>query len=242
MKAKKTLGILGGMGPMATVRFYENVVAHTLAERDADHINIIITSRADIPDRTDYILGRSTESPLPKMLNDAMTLAGAGADIIAIPCNTARFFHSELEAGVHIPVLDIVRETAEHVKLRGYKRAAILGTEGTVKIGSYKRALDALGVEGVDPDTDTQALVTSIIYDYVKAGRPGGERIFNEVANRMFDRGCECLILGCTELPLAAPADERSVDSLEVLAYRSIVLCGGTPTGFETEFLSAYEK
>lgn len=242
MNAKKTLGILGGMGPMATVQFYKNVVAHTLADRDADHINIIITSRADIPDRTDYILGKSSESPLPKMIADAKTLADAGAEIIAIPCNTARYFHAELEASVSVPVLDIVRETAEHVMLRGFKRAAILGTIGTIKIGAYKRALEGFGVEGVEPDDDTQSLITSVIYDYVKAGRPGGERIFDEAARRMFERGCDCLILGCTELPLAANEDVRFVDSLEVLAYRSIVLCGGTPTRFETEFLSAYEK
>ena len=242
MGDKKTLGILGGMGPMATVQFYRNVVAHTLAARDSDHINTIITSRADIPDRTDFILGKSGDSQLPKMTADAKMLADAGADVIAIPCNTARYFQPELEACVRVPVLDIVRETANHVMQRGFSRAAILGTEGTIKIGAYRRVLDSLGVFCVEPDADTQSLVTSVIYDYVKAGLAGGEAIFEDIARRMFDRGCDCLILGCTELPLVSTADSRIVDSLEVLAYRSIVMCGGTPTGFDKEFLSAYEK
>ena len=230
------------MGPMATVQFYRNIIAHTCAARDADHINIVITSRADSPDRTDYILGKSNSSPLPAMLADAKTLADAGAELIAVPCNTARYFHTELSDGVGIPVLDIVRETAEHVKMRGFRRAALLATEGTVKIGSYRDALTTLGVECVEPDTETQSMVSSIIYDYVKAGRDGGDVLFSEVAQRMFSRGCDCLILGCTELPLAAPTDDRIVDSLEVLAYRSIVSCGGSPTGFSREFMSAYEN
>lgn len=239
---KKTLGILGGMGPMATVRFYELLTERTLAEKDADHLGIVITSTASIPDRTDFILGKNEISPAPMMCADVKKLRAAGAEVIAVPCNTAQYFHSELAASVDVPVLNIVDITARHVKKRGFSHTGILATEGTVKIGAYRNALASLGVDCVDPPAHIQALVTSVIYDYVKAGKPGGEAVFAEISDYMLSHGCDCLILGCTELPLAAPKnDDRLVDSLETLAYESITSCGCVPTGFSEAFMSAYK-
>ena len=242
MSEKKTLGILGGMGPMATVYFYRLITEHTLATCDAEHLNILITSRTDIPDRTNYIMGRINVSPAPFMCHDIKTLEAMGADIIAVPCNTAHFFHDEITAAVSIPVLDIVSITADHVKRRGFTRAGILATEGTIRIGAYKQQLQRLGVGCVEPDEKTQAKVTEIIYDYVKAGRPGGDAIFKRVAREMYKRGCDCLILGCTELSRVSGGDENMVDSLETLAYASITACGSEPCGFSEAFLRAYTK
>ncbi len=238
---KKTLGILGGMGPLATAHFYEMLTRHTSADCDADHLNIIITSTADIPDRTDFIMGQSEISPAPVMCRDAGRLEAAGADVIAIPCNTAHYFHEEIDSSVNIRVLNIVKETAEHVSRRGFRHAGILGTVGTLKIGAYKRELAKFGVECIEPPEHIQTLVTSVIYDYVKAGKRGGEAVFERIADYMFELGCDCLILGCTELPLVSPEnDPRLIDSLETLAYASITACGGTPTGFSPEFMSIY--
>lgn len=240
---KKTLGILGGMGPLATVHFYEMLTSRTLASRDSDHLNIVITSTADIPDRTDFIMGKSEISPAPVMCRDAQKLEAAGAEVIAIPCNTAHYFHETITNAVGVKVLNIVKETSEHVKKRGFKRAGILATVGTVKIGAYKRELENYGIECIEPPEDIQSLVTSVIYDYVKANKRGGDAVFKEIAERMFSLGCDCLILGCTELPLVAPdGDPRLVDSLETLCYASIIECGCTPANFTPEFLSAYEN
>lgn len=230
------------MGPAATVLFYHLVTDHTLAQCDNDHLNIIITSRAEIPDRTDFILGKSADDPLPMMLADAQMLERAGVGVIAVPCNTAQFFWDRLTAGISVPILNIVDETADHAARRGFHRAALLGTEGTVKGELYKRALAVYDIECRTPDPEGQALVNSIIYDYVKAGVPGGEMLFSKVAEMMLADGCDSIILGCTELPLASVPDPRIIDSLEVLAYRSIVEAGGTPKGFSPEFMSAYEK
>ncbi len=236
------MGILGGMGPMATVRFYELITERTLAAKDSEHLRIIITSNAEIPDRTDFILGKSEVSPLPMMCADAKHLRDSGAEIIAIPCNTAQYFHKEIAESAGIPVLNIVEITAKHVYGRGFKHAGLLATEGTVKIGSYKNALAAYGIDCVEPPKHIQELVTSVIYDYVKSGKQGGEAIFAQISEYMLADGCDCLILGCTELPLAAPKnDPRIVDSLETLAYESIIACGGTPVGFSDKFLSAYK-
>ncbi len=240
---KKTLGILGGMGPMATVRFYELLTEHTLAEKDSDHLDIIITSSASTPDRTDFILGKSMASPAPKMCEDAKKLRAAGAEVIAVPCNTAQFFHSSISDALDVPVLNIVEITSRHVAARGFKCAGILATEGSVKIGAYKNVLADLGVDCINPPEHIQALVSSVIFDYVKAGKAGGEAVFAEISDYMLSHGCDCLILGCTELPLAAPKnDPRLIDSLETLCYESIISCNGTPTGFSDDFMSAYDE
>lgn len=242
MNTKKCLGILGGMGPLATAHFYELIIRHTAAERDSDHISVIVTGSSDIPDRTDYIMGRSSVSPAPAMIADAKKLEAAGAELIAIPCNTAHYFHDEILSAVDVPLLNIVEETVNHCKRRGFCNVGILATEGTVKIGAYKRALDDVGINCTVPTDDIQKLVTSVIYDYVKAGRDGGDVVFAEITRSMFALGCDALILGCTELPLVSPSDDvRLVDSLQTLAYAAITKCGCVPTGFSDEFLSAYE-
>ena len=141
-----------------------------------------------------------------------------------------------------IPVLNIVEETAAHVKKRGFTRAGILATVGTVRIGAYRRALAEHGVDCIDPPECVQNEITSIIYDYVKAGRDGGREIFRHVAEQMFSLGCDCLILGCTELPLAAWGDDRIIDSLDALEYAAITGCGAEVTGFSPEFMSAYKS
>ena len=107
----KVLGILGGLGPMATVYFYEMLTRHTQAARDQDHIDVIINSRATTPDRTSYILGQSAENPFDIMAADAARLVTFGADVIAIPCNTAHYFYDRLNETIPIPILNMVEET-----------------------------------------------------------------------------------------------------------------------------------
>ena len=92
----KTLGILGGLGPAASVYFYQLITEHTKAARDQDHLDIVLVSKASIPDRTEFILGKSPDSPLPSMAEGVRSLAQAGAELIAVPCNTAHYFYDEI--------------------------------------------------------------------------------------------------------------------------------------------------
>ena len=108
----KTLGILGGLGPASSVYFYDMLTSHTLAECDQQHLNIILSSRADTPDRTAFILGKSQENPLGAMKREVSKLIGAGADIVAIPCNTAHYFYDSISAEASVPVINIIRQTA----------------------------------------------------------------------------------------------------------------------------------
>lgn len=239
MHSPHLLGILGGLGPMASACFYEMITEHTRAERDQDHIDIILSSRASTPDRTDFIMGRSAENPLPAMIEDARALEQFGARAIVIPCNTAHYFIDQVRASVTVPVPSIIKETAHFVRIIGKKKAGILATEGTVSAGAYQSALDKEGVEWMIPDTGAQDALMRIIYDYVKRGIRVEPSMLYEAAHPLTDAGCDCLILGCTELSVAARecrGDPLFVDSLEVLAYRAITMCGKETVGFPKEF------
>lgn len=233
------LGILGGLGPLSSAYFYEMITEHTAASRDQDHIDIILSSRATTPDRTAFILGRSKDDPVPFMVEDARLLEQYGADAIVIPCNTAHYFIEEVRQSVSVPVPSIITETVSHIKRCGYKKVAILATEGTVQSGSYQAELERQGLEWAVPDKDGQTVITDIIYGDVKSGRiPSPEKLYS-VADPMFASGCECAILGCTELSLLKrqfKKDKRYVDSLEVLAATAIRLFGHETVGFTDDF------
>lgn len=235
---RKLLGIIGGLGPMSSAYFYELVTEHTEASCDQEHIDIILSSRATTPDRTDYILGRSDKSPLPAMVEDARSLEAYGATAIVIPCNTAHYFIDEVRRSVSVPMPSIITETVLHIKKCGFKKAAILATEGTVNSSSYQREFDGHGLSYMLPDEQGQKLLMELIYDKVKRGIiPTPEELY-AVTDPMFEAGCDCAILGCTELSLIGKNidDERFVDSLMVLANCSIKLMGRRTVGFPASF------
>ena len=236
----KTLGILGGLGPMSSAYFYEMLTAHTRAERDSDHLNILISSRADTPDRTDYILGKSDNNPLPVMNLEVKKLIGAGADIIAIPCNTAHYFYEGISAAADVPVINIIRQTALFCYRSGLKKVGLLATEGTVRSGAYTEIFDKAQIECVVPHDDMDT-VMDIIYGKIKKGITPDKKEFLSISDKLFSQGCERVILGCTELSLLkrefALGDEF-LDSLEVLAYSAIKMCGKEPEGFSPELMN----
>lgn len=235
-----TLGILGGLGPMSSVYFYELLTAHTRATRDQEHLDILLSSRASTPDRTEFILGRSQDNPLPVMIEEATRLARAGADLLVIPCNTAHFFYEGVQAAVSVPVLNIIRENAAFCRFLGLSRVGVLATEGTVSSGAYENALRRLGIDCLTPDASGQAVVSRIIYDQIKRGITPDVDAFSAVADTLFARGCERIILGCTELSLLKKhhlSDDRFIDSMEVLALSAIRACGKEAVGFDQDLL-----
>lgn len=226
------VGVIGGVGPAATVCFLDLVVRRTAAERDQDHVDLVVLQHSAIPDRTAYILGRSTENPGPVMAADARRLAALGVGFVVIPCNTAHHFTDEVAAAVDVPVLSIVDETADEVaSVPGTARVGVLATSGTLASGVYQRALEARGLEVLVPDDADQDVVMRIIYDEVKAGRPADVAALHAVSDRLRARGADVVLLGCTELSVVAAehdllADPRYLDSLDVLARRTVVRAG----------------
>ena len=231
------LGILGGLGPMSTFRFCELLTAHTKAVSDADHIDMIVSSRATTPDRTDFILGRSQNDPLPVMLEELHRLERAGADLIVIPCNTAHYFYQGLQRESHVPMLNIIEETTRFLKDGGITGIGLLATDGTVKSGAYTEQCRNIGLNCLTPTEEDQRIISEIIYEDIKQNKPVDMQKFLRVANNLQTLGCEKLVLGCTELSLLDKTlfpKDLFVDSLDVLAYRTILACGKTPVGFET--------
>lgn len=238
MKKHPLLGVLGGLGPMSTFYFCELLTAHTDAKCDGEHLDMLVSSRASTPDRTAYILGESSESPLPIMQQEALRLANAGADLIVIPCNTAHYFYDGLAEVSPVPILNIIRETVSYLSASKIRTFGLLATEGTVKSGAYHSLCEQSGITCLTPAEEEQAEISSIIYDSVKQNKPADFSTFLRISQSLLNRGCECLVLGCTELSLLRREGLTQpwfVDSLEILAYRTILACNKTPIGFPPE-------
>lgn len=234
----QTLGILGGLGPMATVYFYDMLVRHTKAACDQDHLDVIINSRASTPDRTAYILGESTQNPFDIMARDAQRLVTFGADVLAIPCNTAHYFYDRLNETISVPILNMVEETVLEAKARGCRRVGILATSGTVQTGTYARMCERHGLEFVCPDEAHQQDLMNVIYGDIKQGKRPDMARFLAVADSLKREGCTRVILGCTELSIIKKDEQLDafyIDSMSVLAKNAITTFGRTPIGFEKE-------
>lgn len=196
----KTIGILGGMGPMATCDLMKKMIENTEATCDQEYPRICVDSNTNIPDRTAAIVGEG-EDPRPEMIKSAVRLQAMGADVIVVPCNTAHWFLPSVEKCVDVPILHMPRETAKELRAQGIQTAAVLATDGTLYSGVYDRELKNLGITPIHPNAEDQKMIMSIIYDYVKAGKshPYQEK-FVAMQERLIQQGAECMILGCTEL------------------------------------------
>ncbi len=236
MAKANILGILGGLGPMATVYFYELLIAHTEASCDQDHIDVIVSGRATTPDRTAFILGRSLESPMPAMAEELRRLEKAGADLIVMPCNTAHYFYDELSSIATVPMLNIVSETLNHCAGLGMKKIGLLATEGTVRAGSYEKIAGPLGIEIMIPEKSEQEEISRQIYGRIKKNLSPDAGAVRAISGRMLDSGCDTVVLGCTELSLMRKrelaGDPDFTDSMEALAFSAIKACGKHPCGF----------
>lgn len=133
------LGILGGLGPASSVYFYDLITSHTKAGCDSDHIDLVLSSHATTPDRTDYIVGRSRENPVTCMAQDARKLEAFGADFIAIPCNTAHTFYEELAEAVSVPVINIMAETVGFLHFLGVRKVGVLLQTALCKAALIRR-------------------------------------------------------------------------------------------------------
>lgn len=239
IERSKVLGILGGLGPMATVYFYQLVTSHTQALRDQDHIDMVISSRATTPDRTDFILGRSKDDPFAVMSSEAARLVEFGAQVIAIPCNTAHYFYEGLARELPVPVLNMVALTVDKVMASGCEKVGILATDGTISTDTYQHVCREKGLACQVPSPAMQAELMRVIYEDIKAGQAPDMERFGRVAGELLDAGCSRLVLGCTELSLIKRDGlldkqdaEKYVDSMDALAEAAILACSKTPQGF----------
>ena len=228
---KKIVGVIGGMGPLATVDLYRKIVEHTAADCDQAHVRTLIDSNTNIPDRTAALLSGGV-SPVRELQSSARLLEQAGAQVLVMPCHTAHCFYDEVQAAVHVPVLNMIELTVQELKRRGVARAGLLATDGAVQSGIYQRHFEGSGIELLLPDPEGQAALMDMIYSGVKAGRSDYDtQAVRTALNRLMERGAQTLILGCTELPPAFEMyglDYPNLDPTLTLALAAITASGGT--------------
>ncbi len=230
---KKVLGVLGGMGPLATQLFYKMVIEQTDANCDQEHLNMIILNHATMPDRTKEILAGRTEELFRLLLKDSQMLESNGAGAIAIPCNTSHLLVDRIQERIGVPVINMVEETVQHIAdhyEKGDLQIGILATDGTINTGLYQEALERAGITPVIPSPSSQRLVMKIIYDGVKNGGEIDFSDFLTIQEEIFAKKCKAAILACTELSCFKEMYKLPpyyIDAMDVLTKRSILLCGG---------------
>jgi aspartate racemase len=223
------LGVLGGMGPLATVDFFRKLVEETEAQRDQDHIPVIVHSLPSIPCRTTAIM-RDGESPLPLLLDGLARLKQAQVECIAVPCNTAHYWYGDLCKASNVPILhivDAVRDELERYDVRP-QRLGLMCTESTLATRIYQDRLAGEGYEFfANRPQEREQLVTGAI-DLVKQGKPREAGLLVEQAVRLLlDRNVEVPVLACTELPVAleaigSPLIEHCIDASRALARAAV--------------------
>ena len=220
----KTLGVLGGMGPLATVDFLRKLVEETPAARDEDHIPVVVYSVPQIPMRPAAILDGG-ESPLPAMLEGIRTLRQAGAIAIAIPCNTAHYWYDDMMREGGLPILHITDAALAELERRCARGAAVglIGTQGTLAANFYQERLAAHGYRSVvNGDSDRERLISAAI-DHVKANElDAAAPLLENAVAKLAQAGAQCVILGCTETPLVLDRLSSSARALCIDATRAL--------------------
>ncbi|MCM1185173.1 MAG: amino acid racemase [Lachnoclostridium sp.] len=232
----KKLGVIGGLGPMATAYFLQLVIQMSDAKTDQEHIETIIHSRPQIPDRTRYILGLSRDNPMPLMAQVGKGLVRQGAEMIAIPCITAHFFQKQLEKEIGVPIVNAIEETALYLEAAGIDKAGILATDGTIQSGLFQKALEKHEIRCILPDEKGQKQVMHLIYEDIKSGNPIELSLFEEVSGQLFREGAQAVLLACTELSLIKRdygVGAGFLDVMEVLARKSVLSCGRLKKEYE---------
>ncbi len=235
--ADKIIGVLGGMGPEATLDCLHKILANTQAEIDQEHLRVLVDINPQIPDRTSAVL-RNGESPVPALVKSCQGLAAAGADFIIIPCVTAHFFYDQFSKQSPLPIISILDVVVQTIKkdYPDYNRIGLMSTDGTKQSGIFQKALAKEGLEIVLLDDDTQTEVMKGIYDLKSSLDPevrvSVTRRFSRAAQTLVDNGAQAVIAGCTEIPLALSQENLSVpyfDSLTLLARAAIRAAGREP-------------
>ena len=228
--SKKTIGIIGGMGPEATLDLFGKIIRHTDASCDAEHIRVYIDCHTGIPDRTRAIL-EGGESPVPYIAESAQKLAAMGADFLLLPCNTSHYYYDEICAASTVPVVNMIRTAAEALRDEGVTRVGVLATDGTLRSGVYQRELESCGVASVCPTGEGQRAVMSLIYDGIKANAPAFDIApIQQVLADLRRQGAQRIVLGCTELPVAFTRygidATDTVDATDILARVAVAAAG----------------
>lgn len=227
----KKLGVIGGMGPLATKIFYEKTIKNTVASKDQEHIDMIILNHATMPERTEAILEGKESHFLDAIKRDFELLEMSGVNNIAIPCNTSHYFYKQMQEITTINIINMIACTAKHIysQYGEGSKVAILATDGTVSTGIYQTECLSHRLVPYSPKEIIQEKIMKMIYK-VKAGADyKAEELESMIIDLVKKKHCTCVLLGCTELSsvkLKKEVKKYCVDPLEILVDTSIKLSG----------------
>ncbi|MDB5430203.1 MAG: aspartate racemase [Caulobacter sp.] len=220
----KILGVLGGMGPAATLDFLAKLQAATPAARDQDHIRVLVDINPQVPDRNE-----GDDAPGPVLAAMATGLRNGGAQVLAIACNTAHAYADAVQTASGLPLIDLIETAAQAAKATGATKAGVLATG--LAIGLYRDRLAEQGIEALILDTESQAEFMGLLYR-IKAGdrSQAVQDQMSNLADRLVVAGAKAVIAGCTEVPLVLEErdlDVPFIDAGAALARRCVEVCLG---------------
>jgi aspartate racemase len=224
---EKIVGVIGGMGPEATVDLMRRVIGATPAQDDRDHVRMVVDNNPKVPSRMRAVLEESGESPGPVMAQMALNLAALGADFLAIPCNTAHLYLDQVRSTVDIPVLDMVELAVERVAEEnpGIVHVGLLASDAVLRTGLYQKHFRAHGITQIVPSPPIQARIMASIR-LIKSGDLADQprSAIRSAANDLKGRGSDALMVGCTELSIVADelTDMKIYDSAQILAEQIV--------------------
>lgn len=231
------VGVIGGMGPEATVDLMRRVIAATPARDDIDHIRMIVDNNAKVPSRIKALIEKTGEDPTPVLTGMARGLVTAGADFLVIPCNTAHHYLPAVQAAVSVPVADMISLSIERFQreLGPKPKIGLLASPAVRLTGLFERKCQAAGIEVLWPEGEDDAAVLAVI-KAIKAGRPTAEQMirYREAAQHLVQRGAGRLVIACTELSVAGGLDGLGapwIDTLDVLVDDILARCGVAKRG-----------
>ncbi|WP_314720670.1 amino acid racemase [Parvimonas micra] len=219
------LGVIGGMGPLATVKFYDKIVLNTEAHNDNEHIDLIVLNHSTMPDRTKCIIENKDTEFLNEIKKDLEILERIGIDIVAIPCNTSHYFYDEFKNFTNLRIINMIEETILEIKRRGIRQVAVFGTLGTINSKVYNKYAKENGIEVKELSLEDKKTVMDIIYK-IKETNNLESKDFVEILNR-YCNDKTIGIIACTELSLLdIPENLNTIDALDVLVNKSIEYSG----------------
>lgn len=223
----RTLGVLGGMGPLATASFMNQVIALSPAKNDQEHIPMFIRNIPQIPDRTKFLMGIEDENPFFELKKGFKELSNLGVSCIVIPCNTAHYWYDALTQNADVHTISIVKSVIKKVKATNKQKVGILATTATLNMGIYQNAFKQHKIDFVEPNPQQQADIMDGI-TAVKAGDLNtGRNLLSKAYDLMLAQGADCVLFGCTEIPLvldeqANQLPDTCLDTIAILAQECV--------------------
>jgi len=224
---EKIIGVIGGLGPIATADFFNRIIKNTPAKEEQDHLHIIIDNNPKAPNRNRALNGTGS-SPTTSLRKSALRLKQAGAQLLVMPCNTAHAFKEAITHTVDTPFLDIIDETVAYIirEFKGLKKVGLLAADGCLKAGLYQDGFKDKGIDLTKLNTPHQKEFMTLVYRIKASGVNAPiQKAMQHLAKVLIGNGAEAVIAGCTEVPLALEAGDLPVpliDSTEILARQCV--------------------